>query len=52
MKKRQNLKSGESPLIDISNNTVSFSDLDNANTLNSYFSSIQQNDNENLPALL
>ena len=44
MKKRQNLKSGVSPLIDISNNNVLFSDLDKANMLNSYFSSIQQND--------
>ena len=49
MKKRQNLKSGVSPLIDISNNNILFSDLDKANTLNSYFSSIQQNDNGNLP---
>ena len=49
MKKRQNLKSGISPLIDISNNNILFSDLDKANTLNSYFSSIQQNDNGNLP---
>ena len=37
MKKRQNLKYGVSSLIDISNNTVLFSDLDKANTLNSYF---------------
>ena len=37
MKKRQNFKSGVSPLIDISNK------------LNSYFSSIQQNYNGNLP---
>ena len=37
MKKRQNLKSGVSPLIDISNNNILFSDLDKANTLNSYF---------------
>ena len=49
MKKIQNLKSGVSPLIDISNNNVLFSDLDKANMLNSYFSSIQQNDNGNLP---
>ena len=49
MKKRQNLKSGISPLIDISNNNILFSDLDKANTLNSYFSSIQQNDNGNFP---
>ena len=35
--------------IDISNNNILFSDLDKANTLNSYFSSIQQNDNGNLP---
>ena len=49
MKKRQNLKSGVSPLIDISNNNVLFSDLDKANMLNSYFSSIQQNDTGNLP---
>ena len=49
MKKRHNLKSGVSPLIDISNNNVLFSDLDKANMLNSYFSSIQQNDNGNLP---
>ena len=47
MKKRQNLKSGIS-LIDISNNNILFSDLDKSNTLNSYFSSIQQNDNGNL----
>ena len=45
MKKRQNLKSRVSPLIDISNNNNLFSDLDKANTLNSYFNSIQQNDN-------
>ena len=45
MKKRQNLKSGVYiyksgvyPLIDISNNNILFSDLDKANTLNSYFS--------------
>ena len=44
MKKRQNLKSGVSPLIDISNNNILFSDLDKANTL-----SYQQNDNGNLP---
>ena len=49
MKKRQNLKSGVSPLIDISNNNILFSDLDKTNTLNSYFSSIQQNYNGNLP---
>ena len=49
MKKRQNLKSRVSPLIDISNNNILFSDLDKANTLNSYVSSIQQNDNGNLP---
>ena len=49
MKKRQNIKSGVSLLIDISNNTILFSDLDKANTLNSYFSSIQQNDNGNIP---
>ena len=49
IKKRQHLKSGVSPLIDISNNNILFSDLDKANTLNSYFSSIQQNDNGNLP---
>ena len=49
MKKRQNLKSGVSPLIDITNNTILFSDINKANTLNSYFSSIQQNDNGNLP---
>ena len=49
MKKRQNLKSGVSPLIDISNNAILFSVIDKANTLNSYFSSIQQNDNGNLP---
>ena len=49
MKKRQHLKSGVSPLIDISNNNILFSDLDKANTLNSYFSTIQQNDNGNLP---
>ena len=49
MKKRHNLKSGVSPLIDISNNNVLFSDFDKANMLNSYFSSIQQNDNGNLP---
>ena len=48
MKKRQHLKSGVS-LIDISNNNILFSYLDKANTLNSYFSSIQQNDNGNLP---
>ena len=42
MKKRQHLKSGVSLLIDISNNTMLFSDLDKANTLNSYFSLIQQ----------
>ena len=47
MKKRQNLKSGVYPLIDISNNNILFSGK--ANTLNSYFSSIQQNDNGNLP---
>ena len=35
--------------MNISNNTILFSDLDKANTLNSYFSLIQQNDNENLP---
>ena len=45
MKKRQNIKSGVSPLNDISNNTILFSDLDKENTLNSYFSSIQQNGN-------
>ena len=28
MKKRQNLKSGVSPLIDLSNNTILFSDID------------------------
>ena len=39
MKKRQNLKSGVSPLIGISNNTILFSDSDKANTLNSYLSS-------------
>ena len=49
MIKRQNIKFGVSPLIDISNNNILFSDLDKANTLNSYFSSIQQNDNGNLP---
>ena len=49
MKKRQILKSGVSPLINISNNNILFSNLDKANTLNSYFSSIQQNDNGNLP---
>ena len=49
MKKRQNLKYGVSPLNDISNNNILFSDLDKANTLNSYFSSIQQNYNGNLP---
>ena len=49
MNKRQHSKSGVSPLIDISNNTILFSDLDKANTLNSYFRSIQQNDNGNLP---
>ena len=49
MKKIQNLKYGVSPLIDISNNAILFSDIDKANTLNSYFSSIQQNDNGNLP---
>ena len=49
MKKKQNLKSGVSPLIYISNYNILFSDLDKANTLNSYFSSIQQNDNGNLP---
>ena len=49
LKKRQNLKSGVSLLIDISINNVLFSDLDKANMLNSYFSSIQQNDNGNLP---
>ena len=49
MKKRQHLKSGVSPLIDISNNNILFSYLDKANLLNSYFSSIQQNDNGNLP---
>ena len=48
MKKRQNLNSGVSQ-IDISNNNILFSDLDKANTLNSYFSSIQQNYNGNLP---
>ena len=41
MKKRHNLKSGVSPLIDISTNTILFSDLDKANTVNSHFSSIQ-----------
>ena len=45
MKKRQNLKSGVSPLII----TILFSILDKDNTLNSYFSSVQQNDNGNLP---
>ena len=40
MKKRLNLKSGVSPLIDISNNIILFSDLEKANTLHSYFSSI------------
>ena len=45
MKKRQNLKSGVSLIIDISNNTILFSDLDKVNTLHSYFSSIQQNGN-------
>ena len=49
MKKIENLKSRVSPLIDISNNTILFSYLDKENTLNSYFSSIQQNDNRNLP---
>ena len=49
MKKIQNLKSGVSPLFDISNINILFSDLDKANTLNSYFSSIQQNDNGNIP---
>ena len=51
MKKIQNLKSGVVlyPLIDISNYTNLFLDLDKANTLNLYFSSIQQNDNGNLP---
>ena len=49
MKKIQNLKYGVSPLIDISNNAILFSVIDKANTLNSYFSSIQQNDNGNLP---
>ena len=49
MKKQQNLKYGVSPIIDISNNIILFSDIDNENTLNSYFSSIQQNDNGNLP---
>ena len=49
MKKRQNLKSGVFPLIDISNNNILFSDHEKVNTLNSYFSSIQQNDNGNLP---
>ena len=39
MKKRQNLKSMSiSPLIGISNNTILFSDLVEANKLNSYFS--------------
>ena len=33
MKKRQHFKSGVSPLIDISNNTILFSDLDKENTL-------------------
>ena len=47
MIKRQNLKSGVFPLINISNNNLLFSDLDKANTLNSYFSSIQQNYNKN-----
>ena len=45
MKKRQNLKSGVSPLIDISNNTILYSDIEKANTLNSYCSSIQQHFN-------
>ena len=49
MRKRQHLKSGVSPLNDISNNIILFSDLDKPNTLNSYFSSIQQNDNEIYP---
>ena len=49
MKKRQHLKSVVSPIIDISNNTILFSDLNKENTLYSYFSSIQQNDNGNLP---
>ena len=49
MKKLQHLKSEVSPLIDMSNNNILYSDLDKANTLNSYFSSIQQNDNGNLP---
>ena len=49
MKKRKKLKSGVSPLKYISNNTILFSDLDKANKLNSNFSSIQQNDNGNLP---
>ena len=48
MKKRQYLKSRVSPLIYISNNTILFSDLNMANKLNSYFSTIQQNDNENV----
>ena len=50
MKKRKNLKF-EVSLIDLSNNNILFSDLDKANTLNSYFSSIQQNDNGNLPEI-
>ena len=41
MKKRQNLKSGVSRLIDISNNIIIFADQ--ANTLNSYLCSIHQN---------
>ena len=35
MKKRQHLKFGVSPLIDISNNIILFSDIDKVNTLNS-----------------
>ena len=49
MKIRQHLKSGVSPLINISNNTILCSDLEKANTLNSYFNSIQQKYNGNLP---
>ena len=42
MKKIQHFKSGVSPLIDISNNNILYSDIDKANTLNSYFSLIQK----------
>ena len=45
---KTNYKSGVSPLINTSNNIILFSNLDQTNTLNSYFSSIQQNDNGNV----